>query len=219
VSGSHDRAVRVWHRTQEQVFIEEERQKEHDLLLDAEDKAAPLPEGEESAAVGGGGRAVTDATDRLQEALLLCNRLEDKEVSELTRMEALGLRPNEYFLHVLKGMKRGELEAALLQLPLESALGLLSRASLALDASAAHSELLARTVVTLVRLHHGRLSSTPAHLLPAPAVTDSNGNRPLSLLDLVRDLRQKCKRRLQTETDVVGFNLAALRHVRQKLVN
>ena len=35
VSGSHDRSVRVWTRTEEHVYIEEERQKELDLLLDA----------------------------------------------------------------------------------------------------------------------------------------------------------------------------------------
>ena len=41
VSGSHDRAARIWLRTEEHIYLEEERQKELDELL--EDAAAPAP--------------------------------------------------------------------------------------------------------------------------------------------------------------------------------
>jgi WD40 repeat protein len=35
VSGAHDRSIRVWDQTQEQVFLEEEREKEMEAVFDA----------------------------------------------------------------------------------------------------------------------------------------------------------------------------------------
>ena len=36
VTGSHDRSVRVWERTDEQLFIEEEREKELEEVFDSQ---------------------------------------------------------------------------------------------------------------------------------------------------------------------------------------
>ena len=36
VSGSHDRSIRIWDQTQEQVFLEEEREKELEDAFEAD---------------------------------------------------------------------------------------------------------------------------------------------------------------------------------------
>lgn len=53
VSGSHDRSIRVWRRTEQQVFLEEEREREMDTLIDV---ATRDPDGD--AIIGGVGDAV-----------------------------------------------------------------------------------------------------------------------------------------------------------------
>lgn len=69
LSGGHDRSLRLWRRTEEMVFLEEEREKEMEGLfeseLDRDDVAAPgadglapppprKPEGDERKDNGGG---------------------------------------------------------------------------------------------------------------------------------------------------------------------
>ena len=79
MTGGGDRAVRMWERSEEQVFVEEERQKELDELLDNEQDAgnnnAPLGEGEAdqgTAVTDQGARGARDGADRILEALELC---------------------------------------------------------------------------------------------------------------------------------------------------
>ena len=45
VSGSHDRSIRIWDQTQEQVFLEEEREKELEDAFEADLEQESVPDG------------------------------------------------------------------------------------------------------------------------------------------------------------------------------
>lgn len=80
VSGSHDRSIRIWDQTQEQVFLEEEREKELEDTFEADLDQESVPEG-----VGIDTKAKATATttldlknaERLAEAIDLCEASEN----------------------------------------------------------------------------------------------------------------------------------------------
>jgi U3 small nucleolar RNA-associated protein 12 len=201
VSGSHDRSARIWNRTEEHIYLEEERQKELDELL--EDAPAPgeqaMEIGDESAAVTKQTKTVMDAADKLMEALDLCAQ----HPAEPTMIQAamlLNLTPNLYFRKVLRDIRAHELDAALVQLPFDFVLALLERIDKCMEDSAELDvELLTRAAVFVTRLHHGRLA-TSAEAKP-----------------LLRSLRASSKRTLQQRCDCTGFNFAALRSLKRRI--
>ena len=206
VSGSHDRSARVWTRTEEHIYLEEERQKELDELLDSTDAHAPaLGEAaagidDESAGVSKQTRSVLDSADKLMEALDLCAQYPEKPTLIQAAM-LLNLTPNLYFRKVLRDIRSHELESALVQLPFDFVLAILSRIEkcMAHDDAQSDVELLTRTAVYLVRLHHGRLAASQ------------------EAMSLLRSLRVSSKRSLQQRCDCTGYNLAALRAVKRRL--
>ncbi|KAJ1493201.1 WD40-repeat-containing domain protein [Baffinella frigidus] len=204
VSGSHDRSVRVWNRTEEHVYIEEERQKELDLLLEApENTSGPALDGgavggEESAPVAKETKESQDACDRIMEALDRCAQHPDEGSSALQNAILLDMTPDAFFRHTLRKVRSNQLEPALMQLPFDYVTALLTRLESA-GKGGADAELMARAALVVVRLHHSRLSTTA------------------SALPLLRSLRASTKRALQERCDQAGYNLAALRAIRRRL--
>jgi len=203
VSGSHDRAARIWNRTEEHIYLEEERQKELDELL--EDSQAPAPgeaamaADDESGAVTKQTKSVLDAADKLMEALDLCAQY-PAEPSMIQAAMLLNLTPNLYFRKVLRDIRAHELDAALVQLPFDFVLALLVRIDVCLlETSELDVELLTRTAVYVTRLHHGRLAVSQ------------------EAMPVLRRLRTSSKRTLQQRCDSTGFNLAALRSMKRRL--
>lgn len=169
-SGSHDRSVRIWRRTEEHIYLEEERQKELDDLLDAnEQEAAPAAgesvlAGEDSAAVAKQTKQVLDAADRITEALDLCAQFPEKPTAIQAAM-LLGLSPNAYFRQAVKQIRSSELEPALMQLSFDYVLALLERIDkIMAESLTAEAELLSRIVLFVVKIHHGRLTTTGSAL-------------------------------------------------------
>ncbi|XP_031265930.1 WD repeat-containing protein 3 homolog isoform X1 [Pistacia vera] len=147
VTGSHDRSIRRWDRTEEPFFIEEEKEKrleemfESDLDNAIENRYAPKEELPEEGAVALAGKKTQEtltATDLIIEALDVVEEELDRiaqHEEEKTRgnvaefqpdIRMLGLSPSDYVLRTLSNVNTNDLEQTLLALPFADALKLLS---------------------------------------------------------------------------------------------
>ncbi|XVE96575.1 hypothetical protein REPUB_Repub02eG0234700 [Reevesia pubescens] len=135
VTGSHDRSIRRWDRTEEQFFIEEEKEKRLEEMFEAdienafEDGHIPKEKLPEEGAVALAGKkthetlTVTDSIiDALDVAEVELKRLAEHE-EEKTRgkvaefqpnMIMLGLSPSDYVLRALSHISTNDLEQTLL---------------------------------------------------------------------------------------------------------
>ncbi|KAK3226636.1 hypothetical protein Dsin_006498 [Dipteronia sinensis] len=217
VTGSHDRSIRRWDRTEEPFFIEEEKEKrleemfESDLDNAFESRHAPKEELPEEGAVALAGKKTQEtitATDSIIEALDMAEeeleRLAQHEV-EKTRVNVaefqpdirmLGLSPSDYVLRTVSNVNTNDLEQTLLALPFSDALKLLSYLK-DWTLNPDKVELVCRVATVLLQIHHHQLISTPA---ARPVLT--------VLKDILYARVKECK-------DTLGFNLAAMDHIKQ----
>ncbi|GAB4833567.1 Dip2/Utp12 protein [Ancistrocladus abbreviatus] len=217
VTGSHDRSLRRWDRTEEPFFIEEEKEKrleemfEVDLDGTLESRYAPREELPEEGAVALAGKKTREtltATDLIIDALDLAEA-EIKRISEheeesrqgkiaefQPNVLLLGLSPSDYVLRALSTVHTNDLEQTLLALPFSDALKLLSYLR-NWTSNPDKVELICRVATILLQTHYYQLITTPS-------------SRPvLSVLKDVLHARVKeCK-------DTLGFNLAAMDHLKQ----
>ena len=262
LSGSHDKSLRMWEKTQEPFFVEEEREKRLESLfesdLDQQDRRDEEAAGSATRDAGEGialsaGRRTLDsvgAADSIIEALEMAANEAERQRQEREAAEAnvdsetdqpsgtkqrltkkptvnplmLGLTPSAYILRSIAMVKPSDLESALLMLPFNDALSLLSyipewiggkggpdsslggkalkrgqesKGQRRVAAGGHHIELACRAAVLLLRLHHSQLVATSSarHIL----------------LNLSKYLRPG----IQALKDLAGFNLAALGHLQR----
>ena len=232
VTGSHDRGLRRWERTEEPFFVEEEKEKRLESLFEEDlgrDDARPLtlgPDGgalaEDGAGAGGvvpAGKKTLEtvsAADAIVEALDMAATEEERIEEALTEAQRrgkgketaapptnvamnplmLGLSPSEYVLRSVSQVRGSELEQAILLLPFTDALRLLGYLPPWLRRGS-QVELLCRVATLLLRVHMQQLMATPA---ARPVLTELQG--------LLRS-------RVQGLKDTMGFNLAAIEHLRR----
>jgi len=220
MTGGLDRQVRVWERTQDIVFLEEERERELEQMFDGvgreEDGTGRLllKKGEEKddgdrddepqseAAVKRSVLSVA-AGDRIMEALERADQ-EKKDAAVFRKKNLgkektpnpllLGMEPSQYILWVLKSVKQAELEQSLLVLPLGHVERVLYYLILLLK-NGRGVEISARVSVFLVKTHQNQIMSSRSTIVP------------------LRELRRLLRERLSEFRDTIGFNLAALRAV------
>ena len=216
VSGSHDRSLRVWDQTDEQLFLEEEKENEMEAIFEANLDDEARPDG-----MVAGPLAVTrtlenlKAGERLAESLELAEEWRDnheKYEAELAACgegddpEAIATPPVNplllgrdgatYLLRAMRKVPMADLEEALMVLPFNSVLSLLRFMEGWLRAGQA-TELVCRALFFIVKIYHNQLIST----------------RMKSQLGLLESLRDETRRRLQEEKDTIGLNLAAVKHI------
>lgn len=209
VTGSHDRSIRRWERTEEPFFIEEEREKRLEALFDTGQESAAdvheLPNGEipEEGAVALAGKQTQEsvtAADSIIEALDLAEAESERIHSHKASKEKsvfqpnllmLGLAPSAYVLRSLSNVRASDLEQALLALPFTDALKLMTYLKEWMI-EGSQVELVCRVAVLLLHLHHSQLVATVS-------------SRPIltSLHEVLKDGVKKLK-------DTIGFNLAAM---------
>ncbi|KAG9156003.1 hypothetical protein Leryth_012074 [Lithospermum erythrorhizon] len=217
VTGSFDRSIRRWDRTAEPFFIEEEREKRLEEMFESdienlfEDKSVPKEEIPEEGAVGLAGKTTQETlsgTDSIIEALdmadaeikRLAEHEEDKLKGKLAHFHPnilmLGLSPSDFVLRAISNVQTNDLELTLLALPFSDALKLLSHLK---DWATIPDkvELVGRVATLLLQLHHNQLVSTVA---ARPVLT--------SLKEIIPARVKECK-------DTLGFNLAAMDHLKQ----
>ncbi|XP_076947106.1 uncharacterized protein LOC143618941 [Bidens hawaiensis] len=221
VTGSHDRSIRRWDRTEEPFFLEEEKEKrleemfEADLDNSLENRYLPQQELPEEGAVAIAGKKTQEtltATDSILEALDIAaeelKRLAEHEEEKKggkggefrSNIFLLGLSPSDFILRAVSKVHTNDLEQTLLALPFADALKLLSFLK-EWSSNPDKVELVCRIGTVLLQLHHNQLVATAS-------------TRPL--LALLRDILHT---RVKECKDTLGFNLAAMDHLKQLMAS
>ncbi|XP_030541100.1 WD repeat-containing protein 3 [Rhodamnia argentea] len=221
VTGSHDRSIRRWDRTEEPFFIEEEKEKRLEEMFESDldnafgNQYVPKEEIPEEGAVALAGKKTQEtlsATDSIIEALDIAE-VELKRIAEHEQeknkgkaaefqpnLVMLGLSPSDFILRALSNVQTNDLEQTLLALPFSDALKLLSYLK---DWTTYPDkvELVSRVATVLLQTHYNQLVSTPA---ARPLLT--------TLKDILHKKVKECK-------DTIGFNLAAMDHLKQLMAS
>ncbi|XP_071697523.1 uncharacterized protein [Rutidosis leptorrhynchoides] len=221
VTGSHDRSIRRWDRTEEPFFLEEEKEKRLEEIFEAdidnslENRYLPqqeIPEEGAAAIAGKKTQETLSATDSIIEALDIAaeelKRMAEHEEEKRSGKSAefrsniimLGLSPSEYILRAVSKVHTNDLEQTLLSLPFSDALKLLSYLK-DWSSNPDKVEVVCRIATVLLQLHHNQLVATTTC-------------RPL--LALLRDILHA---RVKECKDTLGFNLAAMDHLKQLMAS
>jgi U3 small nucleolar RNA-associated protein 12 len=137
------------------------------------------------------------AADKVDDTALVA-LYDDNDAATLPNQLLLGLTPSRYILRQLRDIRRGELDAALLALPLDHCISLLRFVLRWLEKGIA-VELATRVATFVVRSHAGVLARSTMHA---------------ALLDA---LARHSTVRLREYRDEIGFNEAALRFLQREL--
>ena len=214
VSASHDKSIRIWEQTDEQIFLEEEREKELEELyentlttsLEQEDET-----GEEKNEVTAAGKQTTEtlmAGERIAEALDL--GMEDLELLsewEQQRIAQPGLPPpqrnvifmaygnisaEQHVLNVVEKIQAASLQDALLVLTFDKVTVLFTFLRSWVDRQWS-IPLACRILFFMLKTHHRQIVA-------------SKTMQPM--LDVIRS---SLRRALQHQKDEIGLNVAALK--------
>ena len=219
MTGGQDRSLRVWSRSEDLVFVEEEKERameaeadqsmekrtQHDALhaVGSEEVAvASLPSIESLKS----GERIMEAVELVESELLrLLDSAEDPEKgrSQLLR----GMHPLQYLLWTLKvGVKSSDLEMALLALPFHLVRKLLYLLLMLCRHFRTETEVCARCVVFLLRCHQVRLVASSNETADSPALPS------IPLSELLASLQAELRTAISSYRDVIGTNLAAVRY-------
>lgn len=223
VTSGHDRSIRVFERTHEQLFLEEERERELDAQFEAaieeqEDFAARNdPTRPESEAASRKNLATVRSGEELMAALDMAEEDAARQIVLAERASSapaeaaaaaaeknplmMGLDGADYVLRRLAEIPSGHLEQALMLLPFHHAASLLRFAATLIERGR-RVELCAHCVFFLLRLHHAQIAAA------------AHGNEFLRVVD---KLLCETRKRLQQQKDLIGFNLAAMRFLQQQV--
>ncbi|GAB5035806.1 wd repeat-containing protein 3 [Nannochloropsis oceanica] len=220
VSAGGDRSIRVWERSEDQVYLEEERQRELEGMFEegaGKDGGDLEVEGEESGRASKRSLESVKHAERLGEALetAAADEAVGKEHAKLLLAAAsnkrvslppprppnplmLGLPPHRFILFHLRLIKGPDLEQALLVLPLDQMQRLLQALLLLLQENV-EVELCWRCVLFLLQTHHHTLLHCRA-LVPA-----------------LTQLRGGCKEQLRRWREGVAMNVEGLRLLKREV--
>ncbi|KAL9588083.1 MAG: hypothetical protein Q9203_003111 [Teloschistes exilis] len=215
VTASHDKSIRIWQQTDEQIFLEEEREKEMEELyentlttsLDQNDDA-----GEDKTEVVAAGKQTTDtltAGERLVEALEISlpdlEAMREWKQAKARRANVAAPDRHPIFLYtntsaeahvlsVVQKIKAAALQDALLVLPFHQITALFTFLQIWAEKQW-NIPLTCRILFFMLKLHHKQIVA-------------SKTMRPM--LD---GIRRYLRQALQSQKDEMGYNLAALNFV------
>lgn len=216
VSASHDKSIRVWEETDEQIFLEEEREKEIEELYESTltTSLENDPDAEDAKREVGAATKQTVETlmagERIEEALVLgaadLNAVREWEEAKRTNPHAAPPQRNpifvmlgnisaeQYVMGVLQKIKAAALHDALLVLPFASVpmlftfLDIFARRSM-------NMPLTCRILFFMLKTHHKQIVAS---------------RTMRAMLDGIRvNLRESLRR----QKDEMGYNIAALKVV------
>ncbi|OBZ89555.1 WD repeat-containing protein 3 [Choanephora cucurbitarum] len=217
ITGSHDRSLRIWEKTDEQLFLEEEREKELEELYEN-----TLVSQLEKTDVNGNEMEIDSAGKQTMETLKAGERLieaidiGDEEKNGWLAYEnakskglpgqppqrhailmAMGdIEPDRYVLDVLKKIKANDLEEALMILPFSKVMSLFSY----IESWAKKNwsiVLVSRVLFSLVKTHHNQIVA----------------NRMMR--PMLDSIRHHLRTQLQRQKDIMGYNRAALAYIQR----
>ncbi|XP_078372501.1 WD repeat-containing protein 3-like [Oculina patagonica] len=214
VTGSHDRSLRLWERTDEPLFVEEEREQEREKEYEeslAHNTERVIPGEVDGEAVKAGKKTMetVKAAERLMEAIDLYKEETAKMEEQGSGREKVASRnpilvaygnitPTRYVLEVVKKIRSSELEESLIVLPFSVATDMLTLLNHWLQRGW-EIELSCRCLSFLLRIHHNQIVANQV------------------LLPVIDSLRQHAKSRVHSLRDTIGFNLAGLRFIQNEM--
>lgn len=216
ISASHDKSIRVWEKTDEQIFLEEEKEKELEELYESTLAASLERDPDEDAdndEVAAAGKQTVEtlmAGEKIMEALEIGiadhEIIEEWKAANLTQPKIAppprnplflalgGISAETHVLNVLQRIKAGALQDALLVLPF-SAIPMLFTFLNLFASQSMNIPLTCHILFFMLKTHHRQIVASKTMRL---------------MLDGIRsNLRQALKR----QKDMMGYNLAALRVV------
>ncbi|KAH8602757.1 WD40-repeat-containing domain protein [Bisporella sp. PMI_857] len=217
VSASFDKSIRVWEQTDEQIFLEEERDKELEELYESTLTTSLEQDLDKEAEVGDPGKQTVEtlmAGEKIAEALEIgmadLEVVREWEVAKATQpniapparnplfMALGGISAETHVLSVLQRIQAAALQDALLVLSFSMIPALFTF----LDIFATRSmniPLTCRILFFMMKIHHRQLVS-------------SKTMRPM-----LSDIRAHLRQSLNKQKNEMGFNLAALRIINAKV--
>jgi U3 small nucleolar RNA-associated protein 12 len=212
VTASHDKSVRIWKQTDEQIFLEEEREKELEELYestlvanlggeDAEQKAEVAAAGKQTVETLMAGEKIAEALDVGIEDLTLMKDWRAQKVEQPTLappqrniifMAYGNISAEHHVLSVIEKIKAAALQDALLVLTFDKLKDLLAFVEIWADRQW-NIPLVCRVLFFLLKTHHRQLIASKTMRL------------------MLNDIRGKLRSALQSQKSEMGFNVAALR--------
>ena len=215
VSASHDKSIRVWEQTDEQIFLEEEKEKELEELYESTltTSLGPDQNNDEDGEVGAAGKQTVEtlmAGEKIVEALEIAmadlELMKEWETAKTANPKAAppprnllfmalgGISAETHVLTVLQRIKAAALQDALLVLPFATIPMLFTFLNIFAMRSM-NIPLTCRILFFMLKTHHRQVVASKTMRL---------------MLDGIRaNLRYSLKR----QKDEMGYNLAALRVV------
>ncbi|OJD27535.1 hypothetical protein ACJ73_01073 [Blastomyces percursus] len=217
VSASHDKSIRVWEQTDEQIFLEEEREKELEELYDStlatsldqdkdaegQDEAEAVAAGKQTVTTLMAGEKIAEALDLSVEDLALMREWKELKLSNPIAAPpsrnpvylALGnISAERHVLQVIRKIPAAALQDALLVLPFSKLPALFTFLNIWAK-NGWEIPLTCRVLFFMLKTHHRQIVA-------------SKMMRPM--LD---GIRGNLRRVLARQKDEMGFNIAALKFI------
>jgi U3 small nucleolar RNA-associated protein 12 len=220
VSASHDKSIRVWQQTDEQIFLEEEKEKELEELYETTLTTSLGPDKDQEdddAEVGAAGKQTVEtlmAGEKIVEALEIgtadLELMKEYQVAKaanpntappprnLLFMALGGISAETHVLNVLQKIKAAALHDALLVLPF-STLPMLFTFLNIFATREMNVPLTCRILFFMLKTHHRQIVASK------------------TMRVLLEGIRGNLRRALKRQKDEMGYNLAALRIVGEKV--
>ncbi len=224
VSSGQDRSLRIWERTEDLVFVEEERERAIVAQADAssidvshnkDDSGAEKvtyvdttqSTGRKSLESIRSGELLIDAVDMVEAELAdiadysqrLLSTKHVRLAPRAANVQLLGLEPLSYLLRCLKMIKLPDLEQTLLILPFHYVIRLIKLIVVMCERGIYDVELCCRCAVFLLRCHQPQIVTTR------------------SLIPEIKKLQEVVRLHMGSLRDLIGTNLAGLHHMKRAL--
>lgn len=220
VSASHDKSIRVWNQTDEQIFLEEEREKELEELYEStlttsleqeeeagEEKYEAIAAGKQTVKTLMAGEKIAEALEVGMVDLAIMNEYHQAKATQpnlaLPQRDPIFLAYNRisaeaHLLNVVQKIKAAALQDALLVLPFDKVASLFTFLRIWVERQW-NMPLTCRILFFMLKTHHKQLVASK------------------SLRPMLDGIRERLRGALQAQKDEMGFNLAALRFVGRRI--
>ena len=220
VSASHDKSIRVWNQTDEQIFLEEEREKELEELYEStlttsleqeeeagDEKSEAITAGKQTVETLMAGEKIAEALEVGMADLTIMNEYHRAKATQpnlaLPQRDPIFLAYNHisaeaHLLNVTQKIKAAALQDALLVLPFDKVAALFTFLRIWAERQW-NMPLTCRILFFMLKTHHKQLVASK------------------SLRPMLDGIREQLRGALQAQKDEMGFNLAALRFVGRRI--
>ena len=220
ISASHDKSIRVWNQTDDQIFLEEEREKELEELYEStlttsleqeeeagEEKSEAVAAGKQTVETLMAGEKIVEALEVGITDLAIMDEYHRAKATQpnlaLPQRDPIFLAYNHisaelHLLNVIQKIKAAALQDALLVLPFDKVASLFTFLRIWAERQW-NMSLTCRILFFMLKTHHRQLVASK------------------SLRPMLDGIREQLRGALQSQKDEMGFNLAALRFVGRRM--